>query len=416
MSQWKERYRLPRNRRAMEERDQLVLAPFAVIRAQEGSRDHPDDNGETDNRGAFQRDRDRIIHTAAFRRLQYQTQLFVNYEGDYYRTRLTHTLEVSQLARGVCKSLALNEELAEAIALGHDLGHTPFGHAVERYFDRLCREGGVGRFFHNEQSVRLVENLEQRTSSGPRGLNLTREVREGILKHNGNTSGAYPKLSPGTPCAHLEGQVVSLVDTVAYLCHDLEDVIVSGHVEESSRLNPDLRQGFARMQQLIGDYTGLVFDYDSRREPFFIRSLTHFLITGLTQDTLDRLERYQVHSQEQVAKLAGQGISLVAFEGENLEFFTGLRALVENNIYRSHPIAAMDAKAVSLMRGLAEACLENPKLLPPDWYYLYTHCDREDHGAWDTPLRVVCDYLSCLTDRSAVEERERLFNPKMKTY
>lgn len=411
MSSLREEFSLPRRRSAIEERYASILAPFAVTQAAPDSREYPDDNGEEDNRGAFQRDRDRIIHTRAFRRLMYKTQLFLNYEGDYFRTRLTHTLEVSQLARGVCRSLALNEQLAEAIALGHDLGHPPFGHAVERYFDGLFEARHCGRFYHNEQSLRIVDFLERRTAQGPRGLNLTKEVREGILKHNPNSSGAYPALTPSLPCSSLEGQVVSVVDTLAYLCHDLEDVITSGYVSEAMYKSQRVANVFSHLRELIGSYTDLSFRFDSKEEPFFIRSLTHFLITALTEDTLSTLEAHGADSRERVQSLAAQGVTLAGFLGEHQTFFEALQQDMLQGVYRSHPVAAMDHKAVAVVQRLTEACLSTPKLMPPDWYDQYEECADDS-----ARLRVVCDYLSSMTDRTAVEENERLFNPRIKIY
>jgi dGTPase len=220
---------LPLTKEKMEERYISTLAPFAVKSPKGNSREHREPVRMDENRSDFQRDRDRIIHSTAFRRLMYKTQVFVNHEGDHYRTRLTHTLEVAQFARGICKSLALNEELAEAIALGHDLGHTPFGHAVERYLSDELDKLNIGKFFHNEQSVRIVDLLEKRCDDYE-GLNLTYEVREGILKHNSNKdrSGIYNNLNPDKICSTLEGQIVNKVDTIAYICHDLQDGIKSG--------------------------------------------------------------------------------------------------------------------------------------------------------------------------------------------
>lgn len=210
--------KLPFYKKEMEKRYSQILAPFATHKPKEDSRVYTEEQRADENRSDFQRDRDRIIHSKAFRRLMYKTQVFVNHEGDHFRTRLTHTLEVAQFARGVCKSLALNEELAEAIALGHDLGHTPFGHAVERYLSEKLSESGEGEFFHNEQSVRIVDFIEKRCSEY-NGLNLTYEVREGILKHNDRTdrSGIYKSLDCMNVCSTLEGQIVNIVDTIAYI-------------------------------------------------------------------------------------------------------------------------------------------------------------------------------------------------------
>ena len=194
-----------RYKNAIESAYSSILANYATKIPCDGSRKFAEEDGALENRSSFQRDRDRIIHSSAFRRMMYKTQVFVNHEGDHFRTRLTHSLEVAQFARGIAKSLALNEDLAEAVALGHDLGHTPFGHAAESVLDKKLTTESLGGFFHNEQSIRVVDLLETRDNDIYNGLNLTFEVREGILKHNNDRTGLYPELNPYQICSTLEG-------------------------------------------------------------------------------------------------------------------------------------------------------------------------------------------------------------------
>ena len=202
-----------------------------------------------------------------------------------------------------------------------------------------------------------------------------------------------------------------MVDTLAYLCHDLEDVVTSGYIASAMHQSQRVRAVFTHLKELVGSCTGLSLRFDSGEEPFFIRSLTHFLITALTEDTLAALESHGVDSVEKVRALAAQGVTLAGFSGEHQAFFCALQQDMLQGVYRSHPVAAMDHKAVAVVQRLTEACLSTPKLMPPDWYDQYEAC--ADDAA---RLRVVCDYLSCMTDRSAVDESERLFNPRIKIY
>lgn len=406
---------LPRTKDDMEEAYASILAPFATRRAKENSRDYEDELDKDKNRSAFQRDRDRIVHSKAFRRLMYKTQVFVNHEGDHFRTRLTHTLEVAGLARGVCKSLALNEELAEAIALGHDLGHTPFGHAVERYLDKELTEREMGRFFHNEQSVRVVDFIERR-SNNYCGLNLTSEVREGILKHNNDYSDIYMNLNPGTPCSFLEGQVVGLVDTLAYICHDLQDGIESGLIEKSMRSNSDIKQDIEEMLSVIEDLTGIKIDLYKLHDTYFIDKLIHSLVMSVTEQSVLNLAQYKVENSSRVSELSSQGIRLITLGDKEEVLFKRLKSLVYETVYGINTIQIMDTKAVMVISDLFQAFINNPKLLPPDIHYQYRHIEQVPgyKGFANNEVHVICDYLACMTDRFALEEHERIRNPRIK--
>jgi dGTPase len=345
----------------------------------------------------------------------YKTQVFVNHEGDHFRTRLTHSLEVSQFARGICKSLALNEDLAEAIALGHDLGHTPFGHAVERYLDSELKTREMGRFYHNEQSVRVVDFIEHR-SKDYCGLNLTAEVREGILKHNDDFSGIYEDLNPGKLCSSLEGQIVGLVDTIAYICHDLQDGIASGLVEKSLRANPDFKESITKIINMIGSITELSIDVNNLHDTFFIDNLIHKLIMSITEQSVINLVENNVGDLEDVHKLSKEGIQLITLKKDDAHKFKNLKNLVYESIYGMNTIQIMDSKAIMVAKDLFNAFTENPKLLPPEEFYKYMHIERYNNykGFVNNEVHVICDYIACMTDRFALEEHERIRNPRIK--
>lgn len=406
---------LPRTKDIIESIYASTLAPFATSVAKENSRDYNEEMNDNENRSSFQRDRDRIIHSKAFRRLMYKTQVFVNHEGDHFRTRLTHTLEVAQLARGVCKSMALNEDLAEAIALGHDLGHTPFGHAVERFLDSELDSREMGRFFHNEQSVRVVDFIENRSNEYC-GLNLTSEVREGILKHNDDFSGIYADLNPGKPCSSLEGQIVSLVDTLAYICHDLQDGIASGLVEKSLRANTDFKESISEIISIICELIGVSIDTNKLHNTFFIDKLIHKLIMSTTEQSVVNLLDNKVLNLADVQKLSQDGIKLITLKKDDDKKFKRLKKLVYKSIYGMNTIQIMDSKAIMVAKDLFNSFTENPRLLPPEEFYKYMHIERYSNykGFINNEVHVICDYIACMTDRFALEEHERIRNPRIK--
>lgn len=309
-----------------------------AARAADAVRDLPEDPCPL--RTAFQRDRDRILHTKAFRRLKHKTQVFVAPEGDHYRTRLTHTLEVSALARTVARALRLNEDLVEAIAMGHDLGHAPFGHAGEHALDDLLRERLGRRFHHNEQSVRVVEVLER----DGRGLNLTREVRDGIRYHTG-------PVKPAT----LEGQIVRLVDRIAYVNHDIEDAVRAGVLDPA-----DLPE---REIAVLGDTTS--------------RRLTR-LVADIVEHSTDADE---IRQSPEVGTA-----------------FLRLRKFMFDHVYLAHPAATESGRARGVVQALFGWYLEHPEELPPS-------------PEPDTVLRVT-DYVAGMTDRFALRAYRQIFMPR----
>ncbi len=396
-----------------------ILADYAVKSAKPNSRVYEEEVRVNENRSDFQRDRDRIIHSAAFRRLMYKTQVFVNHEGDYFRTRLTHTLEVAQISRGICKSLALNEELAEAIALGHDIGHTPFGHAVERYLDSEMKKREMTGFLHNEQSVRVVDLLEKRCSKYA-GLNLTYEVREGMLKHNSDRSGIYKSLNSKETCSTLEGQVVGLVDTVAYICHDLQDGIISGLVEKAYYKNKDFYNNIEEIKEIINKLLKLdkTPDFTRYSDTFFIDQLIHYFVMSITESSAENIEKNNIQNREDVEEAAKGNKSIIGFNKKDEETFKHFKKLIYKSVYGINTIEIMDSKARIVAKELFEAFSENPKLLPPDVYFRYLHCNDSESEEYDgyknNELRVICDYIAGMTDRFALEEHERITNPRIR--
>ena len=396
-----------------------ILAPYAAKKPICESRRYVEEERPDENRASFQRDRDRIIHSGAFRRMMYKTQVFVNHEGDHFRTRLTHSLEVAQLSRGIAKSLALNEDLTEAIALGHDLGHTPFGHAAEAVLGERLEEVGLGGFYHNEQSVRVVDELENRDDGAYQGLNLTYEVREGMLKHNSDRTGALGELLPNCACSSLEGQIVRLCDTAAYTCHDLDDGIKAKILENNCRKNPDIEKEFNEIRERIKDETGILITYGSLGNHGFIGRLTHYFISRLTVSGFENIKRLNIRNREDVMRYAKENKNIIEFDFETNQLFRALKKFVGKSVYQTSTVQMMDNKAKRVTGELFDAFNENVCLLPAEWRYKTAHFselgeyrDCPDERA--ARYRIISDYISCMTDRYALEEYERVFNPNVK--
>lgn len=416
--------KLPRYKKEIEDAYGTILSPFATKTPRPDSRQYEEEISEYDNRSSFQRDRDRIIHCKAFRGLMYKTQVFVNHEGDFFRTRLTHTLEVAQLARGVCKSLALNEDLAEAIALGHDLGHTPFGHAVENFLNEklhqveIAKGKDIGAFYHNEQGVRVVDFLERRCDEYP-GLNLTYEVREGILKHNKDRSGIYQSLDPDVVCSTLEGQVVYWVDTIGYICHDLQDGIMSGLIDQALSTNQEFKDDYEQIREMISKFLQIgtdEIDLSRYSKTYFIDRLIHYFIMDLTSNSVANINALHVENADDVKMLAQKGEMMIGLSEAVETKFKQFRAIIYRAVYGLHSIRLMDYKAKKVVKDIYEALEEQPELLPPDWLSKYHHAkaDLNYDGAAYCEERVICDYIACMTDRSALDEYDRLFHPRIK--
>jgi len=387
------------------------LSPFACRPEVSRGRLHAEPESET--RNVFQRDRDRIIHSAAFRRLKYKTQVFVYHEGDYFRTRLTHSLEVAQIARSVSRSLGLCEDLAEAVSLAHDLGHTPFGHAGEDALDTAMQP--FGGFDHNEQTLRILTDLEQRYAEFD-GLNLTWECLEGVAKHNG------PLIGDGTPRGNLppyitayndrhdleietypglEAQVAALSDDIAYTNHDIDDGLRAGLFDIDAVLEVPLAGPvFAEVRVL---YPAI----DRRR---LVHEATRRLITRMVDDLLAETRRRLAElrpASAQDVRLAGRPI--VAFSEEMGHHVSALRAFLFRRMYRHFRVNRMTSKARRVVSDMFALLLNEPNCLPEEWQEI-----AAGPGS-PTTARAVADYIAGMTDRYALEEHARLFDLYMKS-
>ena len=367
------------------------LAGYACTSETSRGRRHPEEH--RDSRPAFERDRDRIIHCAAFRRLEYKTQVFVNHEGDYYRTRLTHSLEVAQIGRAIARKLHLNEELTEALALSHDLGHTPFGHTGEEVLNRLMQ--GYGGFEHNMQSFRVVDELEERYH-GFNGLNLTWEVREGIIKHSTPYDGAgeiMAEFLPGT-VPSIEGQIINFADEIAYNNHDIDDGLKSGYITLEMLEQVDLwREVCSGVRQ---KYPGI----DSKRLVYqTISALIGLLITDICTTTSSNITGLGITSLDDLRRV---NRSVVHFTEDITLRNMALKRFLFQNLYRHHKVDKMRVKAEIFITRLFETYLSHSNLLPPKY-----QLRMERFGL----QRVVCDYIAGMTDRFALDEYKRLFEP-----
>lgn len=372
------------------------LAPWAQSARSSRGRRWPE--GEHAYRSPYQRDRDRIVHSRAFRRLEYKTQVFVNHEGDHYRTRLTHSLEVSQIGRTVARALRLNEDLVESLALVHDLGHTPFGHLGEEVLDRALAEHGG--FNHNRQTLRIVEWLEERYAAFP-GLNLTWEAREGIAKHSGPIDPfRAPEFAEYEPERQppLEAQLIDLVDEIAYNHHDIDDGLESGLLDAGL---------LARDVALFGEAyrkarSGLPAAEDRQVRAAALRALIDELVSDLIRTTAERVSDAGVADVEGVRSrlepLAGLSERAAARNRE-------LKAFLRERLYRHPRIERMKDKSRRILEALFERYMENPRLLSEE-----VRRRMESDGAH----RAVADFIAGMTDRYAADEYRRLFDPTVR--
>jgi len=357
-------------------------------------------------RSPYQRDRDRIIHSAAFRRLEYKTQVFVNHEGDHYRTRLTHSLEVAQLARSMSRALGLNEDLAEALALAHDLGHTPFGHAGEDALKEVMP--AFGGFDHNAQTLRILTRLEHRYAEFD-GLNLTWETLEGIAKHNGPVKKPARAMAEYTgrhdlelhSYASMEAQLASLADDIAYNNHDIDDGLRSGlfTIEQICEV-PFVASRFVEVSKR---YKGID---EHRLIHESIRRMIHAMVVDLLTQTRANIARSGVESVEEVRAL---GRPLAAFSPGMLSQIAALKQFLMTHMYRHYRVNRMTSKARRVVKELFTFFLAEPECLPPEWQRL-----AGAPGSKQT-AETVADFIAGMTDRFAIQEHERMFNPREKT-
>ncbi len=377
------------NRQKREEIEANTLAPYALKSGQSRGRVYPE--SESSTRTAFERDRDRIIHTTAFRRLEYKTQVFVFYEGDHYRTRLTHTLEVAQLGRSLARGLGANPHLTEAVCLAHDLGHAPFGHAGEHILNNLMAD--YGGFNHNTQSYRVVTELEERYPEFP-GLNLAYETRAGMIKHETDYDSSDASAYEPEKRASIEAQIANLADEVAYNAHDLDDGLRAGLFAPEELNDLDLWQ---ELKAAIGWQKYTPFTTMVRHE--IIRELIGRSVGDVLAQTSEQLEQHHIDSPEE-AQLYPKNLV-----GYSRDFFPKVRALKQflyDRMYRHYRLMRMQDKAERFICAIFEAYINEPRMLPTAAQKRLDLMPRH---------RVIADYIAGMTDRYALDEWQKLFDP-----
>jgi dGTPase len=380
------------------------LAPYAAHDEQSRGRRYPEPKPEF--RGEFQRDRDRIIHSNAFRRLVYKTQVFVNHEGDLYRTRVTHSIEVAQIARSVALALRLNESLTEAICLAHDLGHTPFGHAGQDALNECMRD--YGGFEHNLQSLRVVDELEERYAAF-HGLNLTFECREGILKHcslrNARELGELGERFIKRRQPGLEAQIANLADEIAYNNHDVDDGIRAQLLDVTALR--EVRMFRRQYDAVIAHYPDLS---ERRLVHEIIRRMINHLVVDFIRTTQAQLTQLQPRSIDEV-RVHSKPLAMLsdACQEEHLE----LKSFLRDHVYRHYKVLRMTSKARRVVRELFEGFFKDVSLMPTEHRDLALLAENA-HGAAGR-ARAVADYIAGMTDRYAILEHRRLFEPAQRT-
>jgi dGTPase len=387
-----------RTRKDIEKLESKTLAPYAMKSQDAGARQYDEPAHEW--RTCYQRDRDRIVHCEAFRKLEYKTQVFVIFEGDYYRTRLTHTIEVAQLARTLGRNLCLNEDLIEAIALAHDLGHPPFGHAGEEALNSIVREAKI-QFNHNFRSYEIVSKLEKRYPHFD-GLNLTREVLVGILKHQTvfDMPGVDIPRQYRDEGPTLEAQIVDIADSLAYLNHDVDDGLTSGCIHEEDLMDSAL------WQKAVGGIGG---QKDAHNRDMFryqaVKELIDRQVKDLLKATYGRLAALKFKSAQDVKNHKGYVVGFSRAMHQQREF---LQQLLNEKLYHHWRVERMTAKARRIIRDLFDVYLRNPKQLPYDVYA------RDKKFSTAQKYAIICNYIASMTDRFALDEHKRLFDPYQK--
>lgn len=376
----------PRNRLELEGFEEKYLAPFAQFSHKSKGRIYNEQ--PTDWRTAYQRDRDRVIHSKAFRRLEYKTQVFLNGSGDHLRTRLTHTIEVAAISRNIARALRLNEDLTETIALAHDLGHSPFGHMGEHTLDKLMRTHGG--FEHNIQSLRIVETLESKYPDHP-GLNLSWEVREGLLKHHPNKN--HPNWTDEfhTTCPSLEAQTANLADEIAYYSHDLDDGLESGLLDEES-----LSEYVPIWRKIQEDHHDVASNLPTeRRRYYLIRCLIDFLVQDIVTVSITNIEKSGIESADDARHWSER---LVKPSSRVMDYLYDLRRFLFDNLYNHPEVKNPNEQAISMLQSLFEFYTLQPQELGEGSQ------NRIDEF---NLRRVVCDYLAGMTDGFAIEAYAR---------
>jgi dGTPase len=379
---------MPCTREELEARERRMLAPCAQFSADTRGRKHEEEPPEW--RTHYQRDRDRVIHSRAFRRLEYKTQVFVNGTGDHLRTRLTHSMEVAAIARNIARALRLNEDLTETIALAHDLGHSPFGHKGETGLNKVMRKHGG--FEHNRQSLRVVEVLEQKYPRFP-GLNLTWEVREGLAKHSASFDGRSRGRTSKFRCPSLEAQVANLADEITYYSHDLDDGLTARLFTEK-QLNREVKVWREAAQAVRREYGALP---DECRRYFIIRCIIDCQVKDVVYTTEKQIAAARITSADAARS---HKTSLVQYSAERRKPNLDLRRYLYKNMYFAEEVYVPNRRAVRMLEDLFH-------------YYTKHHEQLEDlvgkRAESDGWPRAICDYLAGMTDRFAVQEHQRIF-------
>ena len=380
--------------------DPCNLIHYAAHDSSTRGRLHPEDSPRY--RSAFQRDRDRIVHSTAFRRLEYKTQVFVNHEGDLYRTRLTHSVEVAQISRSIARTLRLNEDLTEAISLAHDLGHTPFGHAGQDALNHCMQP--FGGFEHNFQSLRVVDHLEEKYAQFA-GLNLTFESREGILKHcslaNARSLGEVGERFIDGTQPSLEAQLVNLADQIAYNNHDVDDGLRAGlitieqlqEIELFEEQYAVVRKQYPRLSQ-------------RRTIHEVVRRMINRLVIDLVETSTQRINEANPADIEAVRQ---QTEPLIRFSPEQKALNHQLKKFLREKLYRHYRVMRMTRKAEQIISELFSAFMEEPRMLPDEQYEQFQRYSSEEAP------RIIADYIAGMTDRYALSEHQKIFNPPAPT-
>jgi dGTPase len=377
-------------REVLEEHEDRNLAPYAIRSKDSRGRQFPQE--EPPYRTCFQRDRDRILHTTAFRRLEYKTQVFFNFEGDYYRTRLTHTLEVTQIGRTMARALGANEDLVEAICMAHDLGHPPFGHSGESTLAKLMKD--QGGFDHNKHSLRIVTQLEKRYLDFD-GLNLSWEVLEGIVKHETEYDKSDAEDFNPDLRGSLEAQITNAADEMAYTAHDLDDGLRSGMINEEMLSGIEI---WEILLSTLGIKNGRLDDLTRHR---IIRKLIGMEVTAYINHTAEKLRQSSVTTVEELQRLK---YNVVGIDEEMVQRNRQLKDFLYRNLYRHYRVVRMSVKAENILTRIFNTYIDEPSVLPNHIQLLMS--ERGLHHA-------ICDYIAGMTDRFAVDEYQRLFNPEI---
>ncbi len=378
------------NREYQESIEEKILAPYAIHSKNSKGRKYPE--SEPDYRTCFQRDRDRVLHTTAFRRLEYKTQVFINYEGDYYRTRLTHTLEVTQIGRTVARALGASEDLVEVICMAHDMGHPPFGHSGESTLNHLMQ--GYGGFNHNHHSYRIVTEIERRYPDFP-GLNLSWEVLEGMVKHETEYDKTDALEYDPSLRGNLEAQITNVADELAYTSHDLDDGLRSGII------TPDMLKGIEIWDMVASKHFNRSCNLDDLTRHMIIRDLTGLQVTSMINTSAARIEKSKVKTAKELQSL---DYNVVGFDDEMKNRNRILKDFLFKNMYHQYRVVRMHKKAERILSELFNAYANEPSMLPMQFQNLIEEKGKE---------RTICDYLAGMTDRFAVDEYAKLFDPSL---